>query len=180
MLVIDCLNRPERYPWSMQGRPHLLYSPNDNTAPQRSAHLLDSSRLLRFHVSLLLERGTEHAPGFSGFGEQLRGFRRASAEGPCNILNFDLTLMGKTPIDYDVTLMFYFGILGLRHHCIWTWWFFWYIGHKPITYDIYIYVCLCWAWSLKHMIDEMFCVEREALEHMSTYIGVEQEHSKNV
>ena len=53
-----------------------------------------------------------------------------------------------------------------------------------------IYVCLCWAWTLKHMIDEMFCfergalehmgklmfyVEKEALEHMSTYICVERE-----
>ena len=31
----------------------------------------------------------------------------------CNILNFDLTLMGIRPTDYDVTLMFYFDILGL-------------------------------------------------------------------
>ena len=31
---------------------------------------------------------------------------------------------------------------------------------------IYIYACLCWEWTLKHMIDEMFCVERGALEHM--------------
>ena len=57
------------------------------------------------------------------------------------------------------------------------------------------YICfmcdfMCWAWTLKHMIDEMFCVERgalehmgkfmffveqEALEHMSTYICVERE-----
>ena len=60
---------------------------------------------------------------------------------------------------------------------------------------IYIYVCLCWPWTLKHMIDEMFCVEqgalehmgklmfcveREALEHMSTYIYVEQEALENM
>ena len=41
--------------------------------------------------------------------------------------------------------------------------------------------CLCWAWTLKHMIDEMLCVEQEALEHMSTYICVEHkalEHMK--
>ena len=25
---------------------------------------------------------------------------------------------------------------------------------------IYVYGCLCWAWNLEHMIDEMFCVER--------------------
>ena len=36
----------------------------------------------------------------------------------CNVPNFDLTLMGISPIDYDVTLMFYFGILGLEPHCI--------------------------------------------------------------
>ena len=54
----------------------------------------------------------------------------------------------------------------------------------------YIYVCLCWACTPKHMIDEMFCVEwgalehmgklmfcveKEALEHMHTYIWVERE-----
>ena len=32
---------------------------------------------------------------------------------------------------------------------------------------IYVYACLCWAWTLKHMIDEMFCVEQGALEHSS-------------
>ena len=31
----------------------------------------------------------------------------------CNIPNFDLTLMGIIPIDYDVSLMFYFGIFSL-------------------------------------------------------------------
>ena len=49
---------------------------------------------------------------------------------------------------------------------------------------------MCWPSTLKHMIDEMFCVERgdmehmdklmfyvekEGLEHMSTYICVERE-----
>ena len=32
---------------------------------------------------------------------------------------------------------------------------------------IYVYACLCWAWTLKHMIDEMFCAECEDLKHMS-------------
>ena len=32
---------------------------------------------------------------------------------------------------------------------------------------IYAYACLCWAWTLKHMIDKMFFVERGALEHLS-------------
>ena len=36
----------------------------------------------------------------------------------CNILNFDLTLMGMSPIDYDVTFLFYFDILDLGPHCI--------------------------------------------------------------
>ena len=36
--------------------------------------------------------------------------------GVCNILNFDLTLMGISPIGYDVTLMFYFDILGIGPH----------------------------------------------------------------
>ena len=57
-----------------------------------------------------------------------------------------------------------------------------YIGHKPIVDDIYVYICwVCWAWTLKHMIDEIFCIEQKALEHMSTYICVEHkdlEHMK--
>ena len=48
-----------------------------------------------------------------------------------------------SPIDYDVTLMFYFDILGRRKHCIWTRWFVWYTGHKPIAYDLYIYMYAC-------------------------------------
>ena len=36
----------------------------------------------------------------------------------CNNLNFDITLMGISPIDYDVNMMFYFDILGLGTHCI--------------------------------------------------------------
>ena len=40
-----------------------------------------------------------------------------SGEG-CNIPNFDLTLMGISPIYYDVTLIFYFDTLGLRPHYI--------------------------------------------------------------
>ena len=38
----------------------------------------------------------------------------------CNILNFDVTLMGISPTYYDVTLMFYFDILGLEPQCIQT------------------------------------------------------------
>ena len=30
---------------------------------------------------------------------------------------------------------------------------------------MYVYV-LCWAWTLKHMIDEIICIEHKAPEHM--------------
>ena len=30
---------------------------------------------------------------------------------------------------------------------------------------IYTYILLCSAWTLKHMVDEIFCVERGALEN---------------
>ena len=60
----------------------------------------------------------------------------------CYIPIFYLTLMGISPIDYDVTLMFYFGILGLGPHCIWTWWFAWYIGRKPVTYVLCMILCV--------------------------------------
>ena len=53
------------------------------------------------------------------------------------------------------------------------------LGMDPEAHDWWN--VLCWEWTLKHMIDEMFCVEREALEHMSTYIFVEHkalEHMK--
>ena len=74
--------------------------------------------------------------------------------------------MGIIPIHYDVTFMFYFNILGL----------------DPIAYEhddlfdilgisqfhmFYIYDFMCWVWTLKHILDKMFCVKRGALEHMS-------------
>ena len=35
---------------------------------------------------------------------------------------------------------------------------------------------MCWEWTLKHMIDEMFCVEQGDLEHMRKLMFcVEQE-----
>ena len=33
--------------------------------------------------------------------------------------------------------------------------------------QLFMIYCLCWAWTLKHMIGEMLCVERGALEHVS-------------
>ena len=60
----------------------------------------------------------------------------------------------------------------------------------------YIYmIFMCCAWNLNHIVDEMFCVERgalehmgklmfcaekEDLEHMSTYICVEQEYLEHM
>ena len=70
----------------------------------------------------------------------------------------DLPFIGMSLLTMMIILMFYF-ILGKRTHCIWTWWFVLYIGRKPIVDDTYGYICwLCWALTLKHMIDEMFCV----------------------
>ena len=73
--------------------------------------------------------------------------------------------MGLSPIDYDVTLMFYFDILGqiptaYEHDDLFD------IFVVSQFYMIYIYVFLCWAWTLKHMVDEMFFVEQGALGHM--------------
>ena len=75
----------------------------------------------------------------------------------CNIPNFGSTIYRHEPIDHDDYIDALF--LGRRPHCIWTWWFVLYIGRKPIVDDVYVYICwLCWAWTLNHMIDEMFCV----------------------
>ena len=41
-----------------------------------------------------------------------------------------------------------------------------YILRVSLLLMIYVYACLGWAWTLKHVIDEMFCVERGPLEHM--------------
>ena len=38
-----------------------------------------------------------------------------------------------------------------------------------------MYDFMCWEWTLKHMIDEMFCFERGALEHEYLNVCVEQE-----
>ena len=84
--------------------------------------------------------------------------------------------MGISPISYEHDDLF--DILGISQ-----------------LHMIHIYVCLCWAWTLKHMVDEMFCVERgslehmgklmfcvkqESLEHMSSYIFVEREALENM
>ena len=105
--------------------------------------------------------------------------------------------MDISHIDYDFTLMFYFGILGLEPHCIWTWWFVWYIGRKIITYVLCMILCVgCGPWStwlmrcfvlsgelwstwvFKWLCWErisgahecLCCVEGEDLENMSVYV----------
>ena len=39
---------------------------------------------------------------------------------------------------------------------------------------MYVYDFACWAWTLKHIIDEIFCVEKGALEHMGISCFVER------
>ena len=63
-----------------------------------------------------------------------------------------------------IILMFYFCVkdpIAYEHDDL-----FYILG---ISQWLMIYICtfLCWAWTLKHMIDEMFFVEREALENLS-------------
>ena len=79
----------------------------------------------------------------------------------------DLTLIGMFLLIMLIILMFYF-ILGQRPHCIWTWWFFYISGVSQLLM-IYVYAYLCWAWTLKHMISEMFCAKWGALEHLSNW-----------
>ena len=83
---------------------------------------------------------------------------------------FDLTLMGISPIAYDVALMFYF-----------VYWEKYPTRENDDLFDIllirqfhmfYVYDFMCWAWTLKHIINSMFCVEWEALEHMSIWCFV--------
>ena len=53
------------------------------------------------------------------------------------------------------------------------------LGVDPEAHDWWN--VLCWTWTLKHIIDEMFCAEQEDLEHMITYICVDHkalEHMK--
>ena len=69
------------------------------------------------------------------------------------------------PIDYDVDLIFYFDywieeLNAYEHDDL-----FYILGVSQLLM-IYVYAYLCWAWNLKHMIGEMFCVERGALEHL--------------
>ena len=76
----------------------------------------------------------------------------------CNIPNFGPTIYRHELIDHDdyIDVLFYIGSKTPLHMDMMI---VLYIRCKPIVYDIYVYICwLYWAWTLKHMIDEMFCV----------------------
>ena len=71
------------------------------------------------------------------------------------------------PIDYDVDLIFYFDYWiedpnAYEHDDL-----FYILGVIQLLM-IYIYACCLGHGPLRHMIDEMFCVEWGTLEHMST------------
>ena len=75
----------------------------------------------------------------------------------------DLTLIGMFLLIMMIILMFYFfeDPTAYEHDDL-----FYMLGVSQLLM-IYVYACFCWAWTLKHMIEEMFCVERGALEHLS-------------
>ena len=77
-------------------------------------------------------------------------------------LCFILIYQVKYPSAYEHDVLF--DILGvIQFHMI------------CVCVCVCVCVLLCWVCTLKHMIDGMLCVEKEYLEHMSTYICVERE-----
>ena len=104
-----------------------------------------------------------------------------SGEG-CNVPNFDLTLMGISPISYDVTLTFYLVYWAQDPNAHEHDDFFDILGIIQI-HMFYVYDFMCCVWTLEHIIDQifvlmgrskaheylMFCVEQEALKHMSIW-----------
>ena len=83
----------------------------------------------------------------------------------CNIPNFGPNTYRHVPIDYDDYLDVYLYWVedptAYEHDDL-----FYILGVSQLLM-IYVYACLCWVWNLKHMIDEMFCVDKGALEHLS-------------
>ena len=70
------------------------------------------------------------------------------------------------PIDYYVDLIFFYiywveDATAYEHYDL-----FYILGISQLLM-IYVYSFLCWAWTLKHMIDRMFCVEQGDLQHLS-------------
>ena len=84
-----------------------------------------------------------------------------SREG-CNIPNFGPNTYRHVPIDYDVLFLYQVEDPTAYEHDD----SFYILGVSQLLM-IYVYACLSWAWTLKHMIDDIFCVERGALEHLS-------------
>ena len=70
------------------------------------------------------------------------------------------------PIDYDDYLDVLF-LYWVKYPTTYEHDDLFYILGKSQLLMIYVYVGLCWAWTSKHMIDEMFFVERGALENLS-------------
>ena len=84
----------------------------------------------------------------------------------CNILNFQPNMYRHVPIDYDdyLDVLFLYWVedpTTSEHDDLF------YILCVSQLLMIYVYACLCWAWTLKKMIDEMFCVEKGSLDHLS-------------
>ena len=84
----------------------------------------------------------------------------------CNISTFGPNTYRHVPFDYDdyldVLFLYWFkDPTRYEHNDL-----FYILGVSQLLM-IYVYACLCFAWTLKHKIDEMFCVELGALEHLS-------------
>ena len=91
----------------------------------------------------------------------------------CNIPNFGPNTYRHVPIDYDdyLDVLFLYWVeypIAYENDYL----FYILIISQLLLIYIYIYDFFCWAWPLKHMIDDMFCVEREALEHLSDWLFV--------
>ena len=84
----------------------------------------------------------------------------------CNIPNFGTNTYRHVLIDYDdyLDVLFYIGLRTPLHMNMMI--FFYILGISQLLM-IYVYACFFWPWTLKHMIDEMFFVERGAMEHLS-------------
>ena len=121
--------------------------------------------MLPFHIQdiqscIILPWYIQNIPQYPKYDIGLRSLNLAIIQlvNACNIPNFGPTIYRHEPIDHDV----YIDVLFL------------YWVKDPTAYEhddllcilglsqlmmIYVYICqFCWAWNLKHMIDEIFCV----------------------
>ena len=77
------------------------------------------------------------------------------------------------PIDYDdyLDVLFLYWVkypIAYEHYDL-----FYILGISQLLM-IYIYDFFCWVWTLKHMIDDMLCVEQEVL--VDVFVTVECIH----